>query len=129
MPAKKTKGKGATLVSSDLDLGDDELGITPRTQPQSPFYRGPPTPVPTAAKTTSKPGPSATTTGDKKQCNKPQKEVFATPAPPQQSQETSKKKKKKLTTGPSLQDMAEDQAKLYQYLNKTVETYLLLSLC
>lgn len=41
LSAKKTDPEKATVVSSDSDLDDDELGITPRTPPQSPFYRGP----------------------------------------------------------------------------------------
>ena len=84
-----------SLPTSFEDDNDQEQEDTSRDKNKRPLV-GPPTaktkgvhqlparlaPTP---KTTSKPGPSMTTTGDKKQRNKPQKEVFATPAPLQQS--------------------------------------------
>ena len=36
--AKKHRKKPPTVVSSDSDLDDDQLGITPRMPPESPFY-------------------------------------------------------------------------------------------
>lgn len=90
---KKSKGKAPTVVSSESDLDDDELGITPSTPPESPFYRGLPSRLATVGKTTNA-GPSKTTTLEKKHCKKKDKEVFATLAPPEQSEEPSKKKKK-----------------------------------
>lgn len=53
----KHRKRPPTVVSSESDLDDDQLGITPRTPPESPFYRGHRNKG-TAAKTTKSTGPS-----------------------------------------------------------------------
>ena len=56
-PQPKHHKRPPTVVSSDSDLDDDQLGITPGTPPESPFYRGHRNKG-TAAKTTKSTGPS-----------------------------------------------------------------------
>lgn len=60
-PAKQRRKKSPTVVSSDSDQDDDQLGITPRTPPQSPFYRGQAT-TSTVPATTKKNKPPSTST-------------------------------------------------------------------
>ena len=36
----KSRKRPAVVVADDSDMDDDQLGITPRTPPESPFYRG-----------------------------------------------------------------------------------------
>ena len=56
---RKHRKRPPTVVSSDSDLDDDQLGITPRTPPESPFYRGHRNTT-TPAKTNKRKEPSTT---------------------------------------------------------------------
>ena len=115
-PQPKHRKRPPTVVSSESDLDDDQLGITPRTPPQSPFYRGHRN-NDTAAKTTKTTGPSTskgntrdTTTKSKEQPRNPKR------AEPMLDPPTKKKKTKKPRGG--LEDLVQEQDKLYADLNK-----------
>ena len=98
---EKTPKRREKVVSSDSDLDDNTLGITPRTPPESPFYRGPASHGATLATNTSK-------------NKKPkQKATVATSDP----QKEKKKDKTKKTVTP-LQQLAQDEDDLYKKLNK-----------
>ncbi|CAH3024305.1 unnamed protein product [Porites evermanni] len=112
----KHRKRPPTVVSSESDLDDDQLGITPRTPPESPFYRGHRNKG-TAAKTTKTTEPSTSkrntadgTTTLKEQPRNP-KRAETTVEPP-----TKKKKTKKPRGG--LEDLVQEQDKLYADLNK-----------
>ena len=93
--ANKTRKhrKPPTVVSSDSDLDDDQLGITPRTLPQSPFYRGPTSRV-AATKTPKKNVTPTTTTAHNRQCKNTAKQVLASPQTQQEPQAQEQKRKK-----------------------------------
>lgn len=116
-PAKKPRKKPPTVVSSDSDLDDDQLGITPRTPPQSPFYRGRATTT-TVAATTKKNKPPSTSISKNTDRKDKTKHVSsnAKNAEPQTSDRTKKKNKK---GRPALADLADEQDKLYAELNKS----------
>ena len=116
--AKKPRKKPPTVVSSDSDLDDDQLGITPRTPPQSPFYRGRAT-TSTVPATTKKNKPPSTSTSkptDRKDKTKHVSSNAKNAEQPQTSDRTKKKNKKART---ALADLADEQDKLYAELNKT----------
>ena len=114
--AKKHCKKPPTVVSSDSDLDDDQLGITPRTPPESSFYRGHRNAT-TAAGTskTSEPSTSTVKNTDRKdktkQASRNPKQAKTPVEPP-----TKKKKNRKARRG--LEDLVEEQDKLYAELNK-----------
>lgn len=106
-PPKKTP----TVPSTDSDLDDDELGITPRTPPKSPFYRGHRETTKQPNKTTTPTTSTATgnsTNGKQKGKKEPAKEKTT----PTTMDEQKKKKKKKHTA--ELKDLARDQDQLYK---------------
>lgn len=103
-PPKKAPKTPQPVLSSDSDVDDDVLGITQRTPPQSPFYRGPQTNTTTAATTSSK---------KKDRKDKPKK-VSTDAETPKQKDKANKKKR--LTP---LDQLAEEQDKMYAHLNKT----------
>lgn len=98
------------------DMDDDKLGITPRTPPESPFFRGHRETVSVqktkkrAQKcTTHETTDPATSKDDQRNVNTP--DIMAdTPAP--------KKKSKKRKT--ALEELAREQDKLYEDLSKIV---------
>lgn len=112
----KQRNRPPTVVSTDSDLDDDQLGITPRTPPESPFYRANRNKG-TAAKTskTTEPStikrstPDGTTTSKEQPRNPKPAETMVQPP-------TKKKKTKKRRAG--LEDLIQDQDKLYADLNK-----------
>ena len=114
-PTSTVAKKAATVVSSESDLDDDELGITPRTPPKSPFYRGhrdpsgEPRKTSPAVPTTSK---GQTAHGKKKTKERADKAVAIGSAKEQQT-----KPKKKKHTMP-LQDLVNEEDKLYKDLAK-----------
>ena len=114
----KHRKKPLTVVSTDSDLHDDQLGITPRTPPESPFYRGPVNHTTTAGTSKKNTAPSTTTSnnrdrkGNTKQASRNLKE-------PEQPQEPGTKKKKNRKGRGGLEDLADEQDMLYTQLNKT----------
>ena len=97
------------VVSSDSYLEDDQLGITPRTPPESPFYRRHRNTT-TPAKTSKTSTPSTSTAKNTDQKTKTnQAETAVEPR-------TKKKKKRKARGG--LEDLVQEQDKLYAELNK-----------
>ena len=115
-PQPKHRKRPPTVVSDESDLDDDQLGITPRTPPESPFYRGHRNKG-TAAKTTKSTEPSTSkrnsTDGTTKSNEQPRnpKRAETTVEPP-----TKKKKTNKPRNG--LEDLVQEQDKLYADLNK-----------
>lgn len=106
------------MVSSDSDLDDDQLGITPRTPPESPFYRGRATT--TSAPVTTKNNKQPFTTSSKKSDRKQNtKQVSSNSNNAQQAHTSDKNKKKNKKGRTALGDLAEEQDKLYAELNKT----------
>ena len=107
-------------MSDDSDLDDDQLGITPRTPPESPFYRGHRN-KPTAAKTSKPTQPSTSKQNTTAERTKT-KEQPANPKPaetnvqPQKKKNKNKNKNKKPRNG--LEDLVQEQDKLYADLNK-----------
>lgn len=97
-------------MSDDSDLDDDQLGITPRTPPESPFYRGHRN-KPTAAKTSKQ-----NTTAERTKT----KEQPANPKPAETNVQPQKKKNKNKNKKPrnGLEDLVQEQDKLYADLNK-----------
>ena len=113
--AKKQK-KPVAVVSDDSDMDDDELGITPRTPPESPFYRGHRGNA-SAAPVTKQAEPSTskkTGTAEKRK----NKEQPPNPKRAETNAEKPKKKKNKNKQRTGLQDLAEEQDKLYAELHK-----------
>ena len=114
--AKKHRKKPPTVVSSDSDLDDDQLGITPRTPPESPFYRRHRnTTTPAKTSKTSTPSTSTAKNTDQKtktnQASRNPKQAETAVEPP-----TKKKKNRKARGG--LEDLVQEQDKLYAELNK-----------
>ena len=114
----KHRKKLPTVVSSDSDLDDDQLGITPRTPPESPFYRGL-TNRTTAAGTSKKNTAPSTTTPNNRDRKGNTKQASRNPKEPEQPQEPGTKKKKNRKGRGGLEDLADEQDKLYAQLNKT----------
>ena len=113
-PQPKDKGKKqkkpVAVVSEDSDMDDDELGITPRTPPESPFYRGH-RGNGTAAPVTKQAEPSTskkTGTAEKRK----NKEQPPNPKRAETNAEKPKTKKNKNKQRTGLQDLAEEQDKL-----------------
>lgn len=99
-----------TIPSSDSDLDDDVLGITPRTPPESPFYRGHrQKPKGNNTKTTTKPSTSKQTP----EHQSTSKEQPAKNTNGENMVNPPRKKKKN-----SLQQLANEEDKLYKDLNK-----------
>ena len=119
-PTKKDRKKPPTVVSSESELDDDQLGITPRTPPQSPFYRGPA--CTTSATVTTKTKQPSATTSKQPDSKRNKKEQSTNSTDPQQAQASDKTKTKKKKGRTGLTDLAEEQDKLYDKLNKTVRT-------
>lgn len=117
-PAKKARKKPPTVVSSDSDLDDDQLGITPRTPPESPFYRGHPNASTVAPTTKKNKAPSASTSRKTDRKDKP-KQVSSNPRNAEQPQTSDRTKKKNKKGCAVLGDLADNQDKLYAELNKT----------
>lgn len=103
-------------MSSESDLDDYQLGITPRTPPQSPFYRGHRN-KDTAAKTTKTTGPS-TTKGNTTHAATKSKEQTRNPKRAEPTLEPQMKKKKTKKPRGGLEDLVQEQDKLYADLNK-----------
>ena len=114
----KHRKKLPTVVSSDSDLDDDQLGITPRTPPESPFYRDPANRT-TAAGTSKKNTAPSTTTPNNRDRKGNTKQASRNPKEPEQPQEPGTKKKKNRKGRGGLEDLADEQDKLYAQLNKT----------
>ena len=117
-PAKKPRKKPPTVVSSDSDLDDDQLGITPRTLPQSPFYRGRAT-TSTVPATTKKNKPPSTSTSKPTDRKDKTKHVSSNAKNAEQPQTSDRTKKKNKKARPALANLADEQDKLYAELNKT----------
>lgn len=113
-PAAKAAKKPLTVVSSDADLDDDQLGITSRTPPKSPFYRGH-RETANAGKKTTNPGPSTTTPKSTDAKKKPEEKPAKENATATTNQEGKKKKKTKHRA--ELPDLAADQDRLYKEIN------------
>ena len=103
-------------MSDDSDLDDDQLGITPRTPPESPFYRGHRN-KPTAAKTTKPTQPSTSKQNTTAERTKT-KEQPANPKPAENNVQPERKKKKNKKPRNGLEDLVQEQDKLYADLNK-----------
>ena len=118
-PQPKDKGKKqkkpVAVISEDSDIDDDELGITPRTPPESPFYRGHRGNA-SAAPATKQPQPSTSKTGRAEK--RKNKEQPPNPKSAETTVEQPKKKKNKNKQRTGLQDLAEEQDKLYAELHK-----------
>lgn len=112
----KHQKKPVAVVSDDSDMDDDELGITPRTPPESPFYRGHRSKASVAkGKKGAQPSSSKTTATAKTTTTK---EQHPDPKPADTKVEKEKKKKTKNQQRTGLQDLAEEQDKLYAELHK-----------
>ena len=112
----KHRKRPAVVVADDSDMDDDQLGITPRTPPESPFYRGH-REKPSAAQMTKPCQPSTSrknTTAERRKTKEPAPNPKL--AESNLDTQTKKKKNKKPRTG--LQDLVEEQDKLYANLNK-----------
>lgn len=116
-PAGKL-AKSRQLSSPATGLDDDQLGITPRTPPQSPFYRGPTNRIAAAGTAKKNSGPS-TSTAHNRDRNANSKQVSASLKAPEQPQEATRKKKKNRKSRGGLEDPAQQEDKLYAQLNKT----------
>ena len=112
----KHQKKPVAVVSDDSDMDDDELGITPRTPPESPFYRGHRSKV-SAAQVTKPAQPSSSKKTGTAQTRKT-KEQPPNPKPAETNVEKQKKKKTNKKQRTALQDLAEEQDKLYAELHK-----------
>lgn len=118
-PAKQRRKKTPTVVSSDSDQDDDQLGITPRTPPQSPFYRGQATTSTVPATTKKNKPPSTSTSKNSYVTAKTSKQVSSNAKNAEQTQTSDRTKKKNKKGRPALADLADEQDKLYAELNKT----------
>lgn len=123
-PPKNTRAEGKAkhpkkalaVLSDDSDMDDDQLGITPRTPPKSPFYRGHRGNT-TAAKLTKRAEASTSkTTATAETTTTMEGPSNAKPADINVHKGKKKKSSKKHRS--HLQDLAEDQDKLYKDLNK-----------
>lgn len=118
----KTGPKAAkTLVispSTDSDVGDDVLGITPRTPPESPFYRG--HREKSAQKKSNKTAKKQTT---KKNADSPttSKEQPAEKGNDDNTVHRHNKKKKKNKHQTGLEELAAEEDKLYDDLTNTAK--------
>lgn len=95
---------------------NDELGITPRTPPESPFYRGHRSKA-SAAQVTKPAQPSSSKKTGTAQRRKT-KEQPPNPKPAETNVEKPKKKNNNNKQRTGLQDLAEEQDKLYAELHK-----------
>ena len=112
----KHRKRPAAVVSDNSDIDDDQLGITPRTPPESPFYRGH-RDKPSAAQMTKPCQPSTSkknTTGDRRKTKQP----APNPKPAESNLDTQTKNKKNKKPHNGLQDLVDEQDKLYANLNK-----------
>ena len=112
----QTRQSPAVVVADDSDMDDDQLGITPRTPPESPFYKGH-REKPSAAQMTKPCQPSTSrknTTAERRKT----KEPAPNPKPGESNLDTQTKKKKNKKPRTGLQDLVEEQDKLYANLNK-----------
>ena len=116
--AKKHRKKPPNLISSDSDLDDNQLGITPRTPPESSFYRGHANRT-TAAGTSKKTTAPSTSTAKNTDCKGNTKQASRNTKEPETPQEPPTKKKKNRKARGGLEDLAEEQDKLYVELNNT----------
>ena len=116
--ATKHRKKPPTVISSDSDLDDDKLGITLRTPPESPFYRAPVNHT-TAAGMTKNNTAASTSTANKKERKGNTKQVMPNPKDPEEPLDQEKKNKKKRKARGRMEDLAEEEDKLYAELNKT----------
>ena len=115
-PQPKHCKRPPTVVSSESDLDDDQLGITPRTPPESPFDRGHRNKG-TEAKTTKTMGPS-TSKGNTTDGKTQSKQQPRNPKPAETTVEPPTKKKKTKKSRGGLEDLVQEQDKLYADLNK-----------
>ena len=115
-PQPKHHKRPATVVSDDSDLDDNQLGITPRTPPESPFYRGHRN-KPTAAKSSKPTQPSTSKQNTTAERTKT-KEQPANAKPAETIVEPQRKKNKNKKARNGLQDLVCEQDKLYADLNK-----------
>ena len=115
-PQQKNRKRPATVVSDDSDLDDDQLGITPRTPLESPFYRGHRN-KPTAAKTSKPTQPSTSKQNTTAERTKT-KEQPANPKPAETNVQPQKKKNENKKPRNGLEDLVQEQDKLYADLNK-----------
>ena len=114
-PTRTVTKKAATVLSSESDVDDDELGITPRTPPQSPFYRG--HREPTGERRKTSPPVATTSKGQSPHAKKKTKQrAEKTPAIDSAKEQQNKPKKKKHTT--PLEHLVNEQDKLYKDLEK-----------
>ena len=114
-PTSAVAKKVAAVESSQSDLDDDELGITPRTPPKSPFYRGHRDPSGESRKgTTAVPTTSKGETAHGKK--KTKERVHKTAATGSANEQERKPKKKKHTT--PLEELVNEEDKLYKDLAK-----------
>ena len=112
----KHRKRPAAVVSDNSDIDDDQLGITPRTPPESPFYRGH-RDKPSAAQMTKPCQPSTSkknTTGERRKTKQP----APNPKPAESNLDTQTKNKKNKKPHNGLQDLVDEQDKLYANLNK-----------
>ena len=112
----KHRKRPAAVVSDNSDIDDDQLGITPRTPPESPFYRGH-RDKPSAAQMTKPCQPSTSkknTTGDRRKTKQP----APNPKPAESNLDTQTKNKKNKKPHNGLQALVDEQDKLYANLNK-----------
>ena len=112
----KHRKRPAVVVADDSDMDDDELGITPRTPPESPFYRGH-REKPSVAQITKPCQPSTSQKNTEAETTKT-KEPAPNPKQPESNLDTKTKKKKNKKPRTGLQDLVEDEDKLYAHLNK-----------
>ena len=92
-PTRTVTKKAATVLSSESDVDDDELGITPRTPPQSPFYRG--HREPTGERRKTSPPVATTSKGQTPHAKKTKQRAEKTPAIDSAKEQQNKAKKKK----------------------------------
>ena len=115
-PAPKHRKRPPTVVSSDSDVDDDTLGITPRTPPESPFYRGhrnKPTPQNKSKNTVPSTTKTKTTDGNTK-TNEPLRH----PKRGESTIESPPKKKKTKKPRHGLEELVQEQDRLYDELKK-----------
>ena len=110
-----------TVISSDSDLDDDQLGITPRTPPENPFYRRHRNTT-TPAKTSKTTAPSTSTAKNTDQKTKTN-QASRNPKQAETAVEPPTKKKKNRKARGGLEDLVQEQDKLYAELNKKARNF------
>lgn len=116
-PATKPGKRIASRHANLSDLDDDALGITPRTPPESPFYRGHRESA--TKKTSATPEKRKKNKRDEKATTSKQQTLETITPEHVPDQPTMKKKKKNKKN--ALQELASDQDRLYQDLANIVK--------